>query len=124
MILGAVNTSREAIIGLTVRAPAGVSREFQAAIDTGFNDQLTLPANIIAELGLPYAAPTQATLAGGQIVEVDYFHATIVWDGRACEALILELAGTPLVGMGLLDGYRLTLDAVPDGRVTIEPLPE
>jgi len=123
MIVGEVNAAREALIRLQVRGPAGIDRELRAAIDTGFNDELTLPGHLIAELGLSYAAPAQAALAGGQILEVDYFHATVVWDGHARETLVLELAGTPLVGMGLLDGYRLTLDALPAGHVRIERLP-
>jgi clan AA aspartic protease len=123
MIVGGANAAREALIQLEVRGPGGAQRTLDAAIDTGFNDELTLPRHVIAELGLAYGAPAQAALAGGQIVEMDYFRATIVWDGRARETLILEVAGTPLVGMGLLEGHRLTLDALPGGPVTIERLP-
>jgi len=123
MILGTVNAAREAFVQVQVRGPGGVERTVGAAIDTGFNDELTLPRHLIAELGLLYAAPAQAALAGGQIVEMDYFRAAIVWDGRARETLILEVPGTPLVGMGLLEGHRVTLDVLPDGRVTIERLP-
>ncbi len=123
MITGAVNASREAIIKLVVRGPSGAAREFDAVIDTGFNDELTLPANVIDERGLPYAAPSSAALAGGQVVEVGFFRAAIVWDGRPRQTLVIELAGIPLVGMGLLDGYRLTLDAISNGRIQIEALP-
>lgn len=123
MIVGGVNAAREAVVQLKVRGATGTERTLEAAIDTGFNDELTLPRQLIAELGLAYAAPAQAALAGGQIVEMDYFRATVVWDGRARETLILEVAGTPLVGMGLLEGHRVTLDVLPGGRVTIEQLP-
>ena len=123
MIVGGVNAAREAIIHVQVRGPGGVERTLEAVIDTGFNDELTLPRHLIAELGLLYAAPAQAALAGGQIAEMDYFRAMIMWDGRAREMLILEVPGMPLVGMGLLEGHRLTLDVLPDGQVTIERLP-
>ena len=35
----------------------------------------------------------------------------------------METGGDPLIGMALLEGYRLTIDAVDGGRVTIEPIP-
>lgn len=122
MIVGRVNAAREGIVRVRVGRASDAYREIDAVIDTGFNDELTLPMELIDELGLSYAAPTKATLAGGQVVEVDYFRATIAWDGQERAALVLELSGTPLLGMGLLDGHRLTLDAVPAGHITIERL--
>lgn len=123
MIVGAVNASREAIISVGVRGPTGTELRIEAVVDTGFNDDLTLPPELILEIGLPYASPAQATLADGRTIEADYFRAAVLWEGHARHVLVLELPGAPLVGMGLLNGHRLTLDAVPAGRITIEPLP-
>jgi clan AA aspartic protease len=121
MISGEVNAFREVIVPLIVSG-SGTSRQIEAAIDTGFNDELTLPPEFIRELGLSHAAPATATLAGGQIVEVDYFRAAIMWHGHLRETMVLELAGAPLVGMGLLDGSRLSIDAIPGGNVCIEEM--
>lgn len=122
MITGAVNAAREAIVRLSVRGAGGAEQQLEVTIDTGFNDELTLPPHLITQLGLVYAAPAQAALAGGQMVEVDYYRATIVWDGRARETLVLELDGTPLIGMGLLEQHRMTLEAIYGGIVLIERL--
>jgi len=37
---------------------------------------------------------------------------------------VISAEGQPLIGMGLLGGSRLTLDAEPDGGVLVEELAE
>ncbi len=123
MIQGVITPDREAVIRLRVSGPGGNEEEIDAAIDTGFNDFLTLPPAFIAQLGLLFAAPTQATLADGSIVQMDYYQATILWDGQPRNVLALAANGGPLVGMSLLYGSRLTLDILDGGPVIIEALP-
>ncbi len=43
---------------------------------------------------------------------------------RKREAMISETAGTPLVGMSMLAGNRLTMDVVEGGDVAIDALPQ
>jgi clan AA aspartic protease len=122
MISGVVTPYREAVIRLRVRGPAGQEEEIEAVIDTGFNRYLTLPSSLVALLALPFEAPTQAMLADGQIVAMDYYRASIAWDGRDRQILILEADGDPLVGMSLLYGYDLRVRVVDGGFVTIAPI--
>lgn len=124
MIVGFVNESREAIIDIVVRGPTGVEKKIEAVVDTGFNDELTLPSSLIFDLELQHAVRTQASLAGGVAIEANCFRAILIWDQRRRSVLVLELEDSRLVGMGLLNGHRLTLDAIQQGRVMIEPLPE
>ena len=64
MISGIVNAYHEATIRLTVRGTDGREQEVEAILDTGFNGSLTLPADIIAALGLAWRTRGLVTLFG------------------------------------------------------------
>jgi clan AA aspartic protease len=97
--------------------------EIDAVVDTGFDDALTLPQQIITTLRLPLAGPAQAMLADGSVVRLNYYRATVLWEGTQRKIMVLDADGGLLVGMSLLYGSRVTLDVVDGGPVTIEPLP-
>ena len=44
------------------------------------------------------------------------------WHGRPSDVLVLNSDSAPLLGMALLWGSRVTVDALTDGQVTIEDL--
>jgi clan AA aspartic protease len=123
MISGSVTVHREPRISLRLCGARGQQQDLDAIVDTGFNGFLTLPPALIAALGFPLRGRGTAILADGTRAWFNLYAATLLWDGqlRVVEA---ELAGaTPLVGMGLLDGYKLTVEASIGGTVTIEPAP-
>lgn len=122
MTTGSVSDDREAVIRVQVRGPAGQEVETEGIIDTGFNRFLTLPSALVASLGLPCAALTQATLADGSVVAMEYYRATVLWNGQARDILVLMAEGEPLVGMSLLYGYALHIRVVERGLVTIDHL--
>lgn len=121
MTVGRVNARLEPVIPVAIQTNSGPV-PLEAIVDTGFNHELTLPPDLIDTLGLEYAAPVQATLAGDIRVYVDYYRATILWEQRAREVAVLEMDGAPLVGMALLADRRLTIDGTVDGVVRIERL--
>jgi clan AA aspartic protease len=123
VITGVITADREATLRLSAFGPSGQEQEIEATIDTGFNGFLTLPASSVATLGLPYHSQTVATLGDGSHVLLRLYEASVDWEGRARDVLVLEADGGPLVGMDLLYGSRMTLDIVDGGLVTIEPLP-
>lgn len=98
------------------------SEETEAAIDTGFTGFLTLSPALVELLQLPYWEASEFTLGDGSSVRLDVYKGRVSWDGLVREVLILEAEGTSLVGMSLLYGYRLTMDVVDGGPVTIEAL--
>jgi predicted aspartyl protease len=53
MIIGSVSATKEAVVRLRVRGPAGPGAEVDAVLDTGFTEYLTLPQAIITSLSLP-----------------------------------------------------------------------
>jgi len=123
MIRGEVNEYSEAIIHLAVRAPDGSEREIEAVIDTGFNGSLTLPSAVITAFRLPWRSRGLVTLANGTEDQCDIFAASVVWDGSPRHILVEAAETDPLVGMMLLQGYRLRVDVIQGGSVIIETLP-
>ncbi len=121
MISGAV-AGREAIIRLVLIGAAGQTEEVAAVIDTGFTGSLTLPPALTALLGLQFQFEGEAVLADGEAVRLDVYEGTVVWDGGRREIPVIETGNTPLIGMALLEGHRLTIDAIDGGPVTIGPI--
>lgn len=124
MITGVVTDDRQAIIRLMVRGPAGQEQEIEAIIDTGFDGWLSLPSSIVVRLGLTWRQRGRALLADGRESVFDTYEAAVDWDGKARRILVDEAETAPLVGMSLLAGYELTVQAQPGGNVTVRALSE
>ena len=123
MIIGVVTPFHQATIRLTVRGPTGQEQEIEAVIDTGFDGTLSLPPADITALSLPWRRRGRALLADGTESLFDIYEATVVWDGTPRRVAVDAADIDPLVGMRLLDGYELTMQAVVGGQVTIQALP-
>ncbi|WP_317615853.1 clan AA aspartic protease [Phormidesmis priestleyi] len=93
-----------------------------AVIDTGFTGFLSLSSAIIAELELPWSYRDRATLGDGSETLFDIYEASVIWDGQFREIEINSANTEPLLGMRMLRGYRLQVDTVEGGLVTIAAL--
>jgi clan AA aspartic protease len=124
MITGVVTASRQAIILLTVRGPGRQEQEIGAVIDTGFDGTLTLPPALIATLGLMWRRRGRALLADGSESLFDIYETIVIWDGEPRRIAVDEADIDPLVGMSLLYGYELIVQAIQGGTVIIQPLPQ
>ena len=120
MIEGAVNAAYEAIIPLRIQGPEGQSVDIEAVVDTGFTGFLTLPLDVVDELGLPFAYVVQAFLANDDEVRFNVHHATVLWDGQPRDVEAAATGSSPLVGMMLLDRHTLTIDVEAGGRVVMQ----
>ena len=98
----------------------GQIHSFAGVLDTGFNGHLTLPPELIRRLDLEPELQTDVTLATGARERLDTWHGYIIWHGRPRSINILETPGNPLVGMRLLAGSQLTIQARVNGAVLIE----
>ncbi|MFQ5760439.1 MAG: clan AA aspartic protease [Acidiferrobacterales bacterium] len=119
MIVGTVNNFREAVIGLIVHGSGGQNQQIEAVVDTGFNGSLSLPPALIDLLGFPFRRRGRAVLADGSEIIFDIYEATVIWDEQPCRVAVDEADTDPLVGMGLLYGYELTVEVVNGGSVVI-----
>lgn len=122
MIQGEVNPFDEAIISVAITGPTGEFAEIDAVIDTGFNDYLVLPTDIITRLGLEYIGPTKAELGNGNVVTFECYRVNVDWNGRQLNVIAIKTDGGPLVGMALMRGYELNVRVIDGGQVTIRPL--
>ena len=120
MIQGAVNASHEAVVTLTLRGPAGQTRDVEAVIDTGFTGYLTVTPALAAELELDFRGTSRATLADGTEVTFPSYGVTVLWNGRNRYVEADAADTTPLVGMRLLEHHSLYVEVVEGGRVVIE----
>ena len=117
---GVVNASLEAVVSLTVQGPSGQSREVEAVIDTRFNDFLTVPSALAAELGLAYRNKGQMILGEGSEVTFDVYDVAVLWDSQSRYVLADAADATPLVGMRMLDDHDLSIQVRDGGRVLIQ----
>ena len=122
MINGVVTASRDAVVRVTVRGPSGGAQRIRAVIDTGYNGWLSLPAELISRLVLPWLQIGFATLADGSETAFNIYEGLVLWDTRRRRIPVDESECTPLVGMSLLEGYELKMQVCRAGKVTIKAL--
>jgi predicted aspartyl protease len=137
MIHGMVNQSCEAILPIVVKNDPK-TQLVDAVIDTGFSGFLTLPSSTIRHrrryanesLDLIWKGRDIATLGDGTSCIFEVYIAVVIWDGqyrtitsrRGSANDINESETMPLIGMQLLRGYDLRIQAIESGSVTIEAL--
>jgi clan AA aspartic protease len=93
-----------------------------AFIDTGFTGFLTLPMTVINTLNLRLYSREEGTLGDGSTCIFDVYSGLVIWDGEYRYIDVNAAETDPLVGMSLLYGYRMQLDAIEGGLVTIQSL--
>lgn len=123
MMTGTVSGGLQPLLALEILGSSGKSDEVETVIDTGFDAELVLPPAVVAALGLRRTGSYPARLANGTLVSLDYFQAVVIWHGRPRTIEVLAAGSLALLGMGLLRGSRLLVNAAPGGVVTIDELP-
>ena len=122
MMMGNVNSRREAIIQFVVIGEDNQRQAIKAVIDTGYTGFLRLPSAIITTLGLTWFMQEEGILGDGSMCMFNVFEASVIWDGQVKPIEINESETDPLVGMGLLEGYELSIQGFAGGLVTIKAL--
>jgi len=122
MMIGNVNSRREAIIQFAVLGENNQRQGIKAVIDTGYTGFLTLPSAIITRLGLTWYMQEEGILGDGSLCMFNVFEASAIWDGQVKTIEINESETDPLVGMSLLEGYELNIEGFTGGLVTIKAL--
>jgi clan AA aspartic protease len=122
MMQGIVDQNCEATIRLVVGSSDSQRHMIDAVIDTGFTGFLTLPFSVLADLKLRAYRREEGILGDGSTCIFDVYRGLVIWDGELRQIDINESDTEPLVGMSLLYGYRMQLDAIEGGTVTIQAL--
>ena len=122
MMHGIVDLNCEATLRLVVGNANSQRQVIDAVIDTGFTGFLTLPLATITSLNLQLYGREEGTLGDGSTCIFDVYSGLVIWDGELQRIDINASEAAPLVGMSLLYGYRIQLDAIEGGSVTIQSL--
>ncbi|BAU12762.1 hypothetical protein LEP3755_32930 [Leptolyngbya sp. NIES-3755] len=122
MMYGVVNPNCEAIIKVAVGRIGSPKIAVDAVIDTGFTSFLSLPLSVIADLGLPWHFRDFGTLGDGNEVVFEVYKGAVIWNGQNQIIDVVASEAEPLVGMSLLYGFKLEIEAVEGGAVTIGTL--
>ena len=97
---------------------SGSPQPLEVVLDTGFTGYLTLPSESIEQLDLPFVGQRTFELANGELFRFDAYLAAMSWHGSLRDALVLQSDSTPLLGMTLLWGSRVTPLPVERARST------
>ena len=122
MMFGVVSDNCEAIIKVTIGRADGPKITIDALIDTGFTSFLALPRSTIESLGLPWHFSDVGTLGDGSEVIFEVYTGHIIWDGAIQIIDVVASEAMPLIGMSLLYGFKLQVEAIEGGIVTIETI--
>ncbi len=122
MLTGKVNSRLEAIVRLWIGGPEDRALETDVLIDTGFSGFLSLPPEIIANLGLLPHGEMVGTLADGTKNLFPIYMAIISWYGQPRAISVSAVESHPLLGMGMLHGCELAMQVVEGGEVAIHDL--
>lgn len=122
MIQGVVTADKEPIVRIVVRDASGRDHAHDAVVDTGFTGWLTLPPSVIASLNLPWREWGAGILADGGRILFNVYDVTLHWDGQIVTIPVDEADAEPLIGMRLLQGFRIIIENIDGGLVQIDRL--
>jgi clan AA aspartic protease len=122
MMFGVVSDNCEAIVKVTVGRADAPKVTVDALIDTGFTSFLSVPISTIESLGLPWHFNDIGTLGDGSEVIFEIYTGHIIWDGQIQVVDVVASEAMPLVGMGLLYGFKFQVEVVEGGIITIEAI--
>ena len=83
---------------------------------------MSLPLSIITDIGLPWHYRDIGTLGDGSEFVFEIYKAAVIGDGQNQIVDVAASDSDPLVGMSLLYGYKVQIEAVEGGTVTIKAL--
>ena len=120
MIRGSLSERLEPLVTVEISNGDGQHHPFEALLDTGFSECLTLPPDAVSRLGLKHARYTSMVLADGQEIQASIHMGAVKWFERAREIEIIAADSPPLLGMSLLANCKITIRAHPGGEILIE----
>ncbi len=123
MIIGKVNSIKQAVVSLELSGSDGQKEILEAVIDTGYDGYLSVTPSIAARLQLPFRETRTYELGSGELFDFPVHDVAIQWDGDLKIIASIVTEGGVLIGMSLLSGYTLFIDATYGGVVQIDSRP-
>ncbi len=75
-------------------------------------------------IGLSFVLADFGTLGDGSEVVFEMYTASAIWDGQIQIIDVASSEAEPLIGMSLLYGYDLRIQAIEGGNVSVQALSE
>ncbi len=122
MILGRVSANREAIIQIAVLGDSKQVKSVSTLVDTGYTGDLMLPRKIVNELELSLRGIQDAILGDGSLRMFEMYAGSVIWDGQVRRVEVNASETEALIGMGLLEEYKLEIEGKYGGTVRITAL--
>jgi len=126
VIIGSVVEGRP-LVPVDIVIKGGTTRHVQAILDTGFDGDIALPNSDFVWLRSNPLPSRDTILAGGIRASFDRSLAMVEFDGHRQRVVAIDLGKAegdhglmPFIGMRLLRGYSLFVDAYEGGDVVIE----
>ena len=115
---GTVAPSLEVVFPVVVRRADGVEVEIGGVLDTGFDGELGLPAELLASLADVPVFRQKSALADGTLVVLDVYEVDVLWNG-AWTTTYAQPLGSSLIGLGLCEGLSLSVRFVTGETATL-----
>lgn len=109
-------------VSVTITGMDGIHRTVEATLDTGFTGSISLPLGLIEQLGLEYVRDRAVTLADGSQRDVAIYRGSVMLGGEWRDTEVHCSGYVALVGMRLMYGANISLDAVPSGEISYTSL--
>ena len=109
----------EAWISIPIRGSDGEFRQIDVILDTGFTGCLMLSGDDVRALGLISSGSRQGIMASGKEESFAFYGAWVMWNGDTHEVGVLQSIDQPLLGMELLEGGHIAVDAWEGGTVSV-----
>lgn len=119
---GVVSSEMEPYLPLRVIGEADRAAFVHALVDTGFSGDLMLPFETISHLRLHPITTSKLVLGDGSSVLMPVYDALVEWQGKPRRIDVYACDGGAVIGMSMLSGSHLELDAAPDGQVNVVPI--
>lgn len=110
-IIGRIDEKNQLWVEVTVGREDGNQQTLDFLIDTGFTGEIQLPISVAVPLGLKLIGVAPFELADGTSRPKMLFEGDVSW-GTTTRAVtaIVSPSSTPLLGSGMLTGYKLVAD--------------
>ena len=122
MVIGGMDQDGRPMAPVVVAGADGRERKFLCLVWTGFAGDLLLPEADVAALGLTPTGTRSVRFADGSRIEAAVHRANVLLAGEARDAEVLAWHGEPRLGMGLLQGYRISMRFTKGGTISVEKL--
>lgn len=121
-VISGIVVEGHAVIAIPFRITNRLDLPIEFVVDTGFTDELCLPAEAVALLNLPFRYDIPANLADNSRVMLPVHRAIILENGEDRETRVFATGRRPLIGTALLDEHEIVIQFTEGGLVTIDEL--